>query len=142
VPYKRTLDEAVVWQIFAFAERGEQEKIATLLHHDAIVVPTHHPEQALSAEDYPSYIQQRISEAPIREARAHAVHALGDGRFVVEGRIRWSMPMGGFSDSAAAWAIVIKDRLLFRIKGVASLADALEVLREGDWTPSVSAASL
>jgi hypothetical protein len=138
VPYKRTLDEAVVRQIFAFAGRGEQDKIADLLHPDAIVVPTHHPEQVLRAEDYPAYAREQIAESPMREATASAVHALGEGMFAVEGRIRWSMPMGGFSDSGAAWALVIRDGLAFRMKGAASLSEARALRSQGGGVPRAS----
>jgi len=93
----------------------------------------------LRAEGYPAYARDQIAESPMREATASAVHALGEGMFAVEGRIRWSMPMGGFSDSGAAWALVIRDGLVFRMKGVASLAEALRVLREEDWYPILDA---
>jgi hypothetical protein len=41
---------------------------------------------------------------------------------------------GWFSDSGAAWALVIRDGLAFRMKGAASLSEAFRVLREDDWS--------
>ncbi len=72
------------------------------------------------------------------EAHAQEIRHVGPRRFVAplrrRGRIRMSRG-AGFADTPAAWAIVIKDGRLFRVKGTSTAEEAIDVLRTGDWRP-------
>jgi hypothetical protein len=129
-------DEAVVRKLFDLSSRGRQDEIVDLLHADAIVVPLLHRGLALNRSDFEIYAKERVTEASLREANATSVRAIGDGRFLVEGRVLWSLPGGGFSDRGAAWAVIVKDGAVYRLKGTHSVEAASVALFNDDWSPN------
>jgi hypothetical protein len=129
-------DEAVVGKLFDLSSQGRQDEIGGLLHEDAIVVPILHPGLALNRTDFEVYAKERVMEASLREAKATSIRALGNGHFLVEGRVLWSLPGGGFSDRGAAWAIIVKDGAIYRLKGTHSVEAASVALFNDDWSPN------
>jgi hypothetical protein len=130
-------DDSIVRRFFQLTAEGRQADAAPLLHHDVIVVPSLEPDLQLSFDGFPSYIRTRLYPvAPIHEARANDIQEVAPGRFVVRGRIKMSLAeRHGFRDSEAAWAVVVKDGYIFRLKGVATPEQALAVLESDDWSP-------
>ena len=94
------------------------------------------PGREISAGDFDRYTRELIDGASIHEAIATDVFKVDLGRFVASGRIRWSMPNGGFADRGGAWAVVVKDGLVFRVKGVSEVQHAHRVLEQDDWSAS------
>jgi len=127
-------DERVIETVFANAARREQDKIPDLLHDDAIVVPFLNRELTLRASEWHGYTQRRLQQGPILEAHAAEITRVEAGRYVVTGRVRVSLATGGFADTGAAWAIVIKDGLIYRMKGAPTAAEARDVLDRDDWS--------
>jgi hypothetical protein len=110
--------------------------IADLLHPEAIVVPFLAPSLVLDAGSSRTYLEER-SRDRIRGVRASSIEDVGDGRFVVTGRVRWSTPGGnGFSDRGASWAVVVRDGLIHRMKGTRNRQQAMRILEQDDWTGS------
>jgi len=130
-------DEKLLQDVWALAAAGHQESMIDHFHPDVVVVPYLSPGRVLGHGDFLAYVGEQTAGASMREARADHIDRVADGRFVVTGRVRWSRPGGGFFDSPAAWAVVVRDGAIYRLKAVASREDAVRVLDEDDWSPLV-----
>ena len=135
-------DERVVRRLFELSGEGRQAEISDFLHPEAIVVPSNmDPGREVTATEFRHYARDFLHGVSIHESIATDVVKVDQGRFVVSGRIVWSMPNGGFADRGAAWAVVVKDGLVFRIKGVSAVQDAYRVLERDDWSASHASAA-
>ena len=111
-----TADRDVVAKMFELTAEGRQKELPKYMHPDLKVRAFLPPNPVLDLEAFKRNIEER-SHDKIREARAHSIERLGDGRYLATGRVRWSAPGGGFTDAPAARAIVVKDGLIYRIFG-------------------------
>jgi hypothetical protein len=132
-----TDDERLIRTVFERASQGRSLMSVDLLHPDAVVVPHTDPPVALTAAETVEMVRRYHRESPVYEAHAHAIRRIGEGRYVVVGRTRISRGHNGFVDDPAAWAIVIKDDKLFRVKGTATEGEAARVIEADDWSPAV-----
>jgi hypothetical protein len=127
---------SVVREMFQYTAKGQQQKIAVLIHPEAIVIPLQHPERVVGSADFRDYVREQTKGAQYRYVRAHAIDEVAPGRFIVSGNVRWSSRLGGFTDSAAFWAIVVRDGLVYRMKGCQRKDEAVAALEADDWRPS------
>ena len=127
-------DERLIRTVFRRAAEGHSLLSADVLHEQAIVVPHVDPPVALRRDQAIAFVKEHQRASPMYEAHAQDVRQVGPGRFVVVGRIRMSRG-SGFADTSAAWAILLKDGKLFRVKGTSTAEEALDVLRTSDWRP-------
>ena len=121
--------------MFKRASEGRSLLSVDLIHPEAVVVPHTDPPVALTASEIVEMVDRYQRDRPIYEAHAHEIRSVGDGRYVVVGRTRMSRG-NGFVDDPAAWAIVIKDGKLYRVKGTATGDEAERVLQADDWSPA------
>jgi hypothetical protein len=128
-------DEFVIRKVINDAVLRDPAQVMTFVHEDAIVVPLLGPERALRASEIPGHVTDRFRRAKTLQARAHCVDRVADGRYLVEGALRTSFTEGGFKDSSVAWAVVMKDGRIYRMKGVFSAREAQRVLDQDDWSP-------
>jgi hypothetical protein len=127
-------DERLIRTVFERAAEGRAMLSTDMVHEEAVVIPHADPPVALTGNAIISFIEAHRHELPMYEAHAQEIRQVGPSRFVVVGRIRMSRG-AGFADTPAAWAIVIKDGKLFRVKGTSTAEEAIDVLRTGDWRP-------
>jgi hypothetical protein len=128
--------DSVVREMFQYAAEAQQEKIHALLHPEAIVVPIHHPERVVRSADFPDYVREQTMWATYRQAHADDIDEVAPGRFLVRGNVRWSSRAGGFTDTTVFWAVVVRDGLVYRLKGCQRRDDAVASLEADDWRPS------
>jgi hypothetical protein len=128
-------DEQLIRTVFEGAAGRRSNLSGDVVHDDALVMPHVDPPVALSKDEIIRFVDDRQRNTPMYEAHAHEIRRVGNGRYVVVGRTRISRGASGFVDTAAAWAIVVKDGKLFRVKGTSTAEEALLVLRTDDWTP-------
>jgi len=125
-------DEQLIRTVFGRAATGRALLSADLVHEDALVIPHSDPPVALTRDEILAYVDLNQHDAQMYEAHAQEIDHVGRGGFIVVGRIRISRG-AGFADSPAAWAIVVKDGKLFRVKGTATAQEARAVLEANDW---------
>ena len=128
-------DEHLIRQIFERASKGRNLLSVDLIHPDAIVVPHTDPPVALTAAEIIEMVDRYQRDNPVYEAHAHEIRQVSVGRYVVVGRTRLSRGKSGFVDTPAAWAIVVKDGKLYRVKGTATASEAERVLEADNWSP-------
>lgn len=121
--------------MFDYAAAAQQELIAQLLHPEAIIVPLFHPERVVGPAEFPDFVREQLDWARYREAHAHDIVEAEPGRFLVAGCVRWSSRAGGFIDTTAFWAVVVRDGLIYRLKGCHRQEDAQASLDADDWSP-------
>jgi hypothetical protein len=107
---------------------------ADVVHEQAVVIPHTDPPIALGREAILEFVDRHQHDSAMYQAHAHEIRQIDPASFVVVGRIRTSRGTG-FADTAAAWAIEVKDGKLFRVKGTSTAEEALTVLQTGDWRP-------
>jgi len=125
----------VVEEMFSYAAASEQPRIETLLHPEAIVVPLFDPERVVRLEEFAEYVREQTEWATFKEAHAHQIDEIEPGRFLVAGVVRWSHRAGGFTDSTAHWAVVVRDGMVYRVKGAYNRDEVVRTLDADDWRP-------
>jgi hypothetical protein len=128
-------DRDVVAKVFELTAEGRQKDLPKYMHPDLKVRAFLPPNPVLDLPALKRNIKER-SHDRIREARAHSIERVGDKRYVATGRVRWSDPGGGFTDVPAAWAIEVKDGLIYRLFGTSNVDIAIESFESDDWGPS------
>ena len=124
----------VVEEMFECAAAAQQELITKLLHSEAVIVPLHSPERVVRSSQFADYVRERTEGVKYRQAHAHRIDEVEPGRFLVSGSVRWSSPAGGFTDTTAFWAVVVRDGLVYRAKGSYRQEDAKASLETDDWS--------
>jgi len=128
-------DVRLIRGVFERASKGRNLLSVDLIHPDAIVVPHTDPPVALTAAEIIEMVDRYQRDNPVYEAHAHEIRQVSVGRYVVVGRTRLSRGKSGFVDTPAAWAIVVKDGKLYRVKGTATASEAERVLEADNWSP-------
>lgn len=127
-------DEHLIRTVFDRAAEGRNLLSADVVHEQAVVIPHVDPPVALTRDEIIRFVAEHQHDSSMYEAHAQEIRRVGPGRFVVVGRIRISRG-SGFADTSAAWAIVVKDGKLFRVKGTTTADEAMDVLVTSDWRP-------
>jgi hypothetical protein len=130
-------DERLIRTVFDRAANGRAMLSADLVHEDAIVIPHSDPPVAFTRDEILAFVELHLHDSPMYEAHAQEIQHVGEGRFVVAGRIRISRG-AGFADTPSAWAIEVKDGKLFRVKGTSTAEQACAVLKANDWRPTTA----
>ncbi len=125
-------ERGVVEKLFELTAAGRQKDLLRYMHPDVMVRAFLPPNPVLDLEALKRNIRER-SRDRIREARATSIDRVGDGRYLAVGRVRWSDPAGGFTDVPAAWAIVVKDGLIYRMFGASDADSAVQSFESDDW---------
>ncbi len=127
----KDVDRLVVERLFDLSASGRQVEMPKCMHPELRIRTYLPPNDVLDGEGFAQYIEER-SHDHTREARAHRIESLGGGRYLVTGRVRWSLRGGGFTDSPAFWAIAVKDELIYRLYGALTVEEALSLLNADD----------
>jgi len=132
-------DLDMVAKVFELTAEGRQKELPKYMHPDIRIRAFLPPNPVLDLAALRRNIRER-SRDKIREARAHSIERVGDRRYLAIGRVRWSDPGGGFTDVPAAWAIEVKDGLIYRMFGASNVEAAIASFESDDWESSAAAA--
>jgi ketosteroid isomerase-like protein len=127
--------EAVARRAFDLLADGRYEELPPLLHPDVLAAPSQPGTVLRGREAFEEYIRMILRDVQIREAVAFRYERVGEDGVLVSGRLRWSMTNGGFADNEAAWAIRVRDGLIWRFRTTRSREEARAILENDDWSP-------
>jgi len=131
--------ERLARALFSRSARGEQADSLASLHPDAVISPSYDPAATVS----PAELERHLTGRDVRrvlDAHGHTYIPLDDERIIVEGQVRLRTE-DGVEYRPTVWALVFRDRLLYRSWAVGSAQEAGALLAGHDRGGELAAAS-
>ena len=129
-------EQLLIHQVIDNGILRDPANVEEFVHPEAILLPLLDSGKLLTRSELSGVIAARSSTVKSFDARVGEIHRVGDGRYVVTGGLRIEFADGGLKDTAGAWAIVIRDGLLYRYKGSMTEGEARRILDADDWVPT------
>jgi hypothetical protein len=103
---------AKVYRVFVARSR-DWDAMAALYHPQALIVTVTGGPDPLPADELIAELQ-RASADTWYAVKSWKTYAIDEHAVIVSGRMRRSVPRGGFEDAAHVWLLTVRDDLIYR----------------------------